>query len=286
EYFRYYGIEFPGVRHWIGSVMSGPFTIAAQVFQPEAPVGTLVFIHGYYDHTGLLANVINESIHRSYTFAAIDLPGHGLSGGMPASIDDFSRYGDAIRDFLRVIEPFCQGPLVLAGHSTGCSAIYEYLAAQSDPPVAGAVFAAPLVRNAFWHPGKAGYHLVRHFFTSTFRWYRNSSHDTAFLAFQKRDPLGYGTFPLAWAKAHHAWERRIRDYPALPVPVVIIQGDRDETVDWRYNCRFLQKKFDRCTVHLIKGARHHLLNEALPYRARFMELFFGEVVNLRHGTGK
>jgi alpha-beta hydrolase superfamily lysophospholipase len=225
-------------------------------------------------------------LERSYTFAAIDLPGHGLSGGPRASIDDFSHYGDALRDFLRVIGPYCQGPLVLAGHSTGCSVIYEYLAAQGDPAVVGAVFAAPLVRNAFWHPGKAGFHIVRHFSTSTFRWYRNSSHDTAFLAFQKCDPLGYSVFPLAWAKAHQTWERRAHDYPVLPFPLAIIQGDRDETVDWRYNRRFLQAKFDRCTVHYIKEARHHLINEGGAYRARFMELFFSEIGNMQVGKGK
>jgi alpha-beta hydrolase superfamily lysophospholipase len=285
-YFAFYGIDFPTCKHWIGAIHSGQFTIAAQVFQPDTSVGTIVFIHGYYDHTGLLKNIIRESLDRSYSFAAIDLPGHGLSSGKRTSIDDFTQYRDALRNFLAVIRPLCKGPLILAGHSTGCSVVYEYCATVNDAKINRIILAAPLVRSAYWNLGKFGYHLVRHFSSENRRWYRNSSHDTAFLAFQKRDPLGSSAFPLEWAAALYAWERRTRDYPVIATPVTIIQGDHDETVDWRYNCGFLEKKCSRSTVHFIKDARHHLLNESEPFRSRFMELFFGEVENQQGNKGK
>jgi alpha-beta hydrolase superfamily lysophospholipase len=286
EYFEFYGIDFPAIQHWIGAIRSGPFSVAAQVFQPDTSAGTIVFIHGYYDHVGLLKNMIGESLNRSYSFAAIDLPGHGLSSGKRASIDDFTQYRDALRDFLAVIETFCKGPIILAGHSTGCSVIYEYCATVNDERINRIVFAAPLVHSVFWHLGKFGYAMLRPFSSENKRWYRNSSHDTAFLAFQKRDPLGSSAFPLEWATALYAWERRVREYPVITTPVTIIQGDHDETVDWKYNCGYMKKKCSRCSVHYIKDARHHLLNESEPFRSRFMELFFEAVENGQGNAGK
>ena len=285
-YCAFYGMDFPDCRHWIGAIRSGPYSVAAQVFQPDSSKGTIVFIHGLYDHTGLLKNIVRKSLDRSWSFAAIDLPGHGLSSGKRASIVDFMEYRDALRDFLAAIEPLCKGPVILAGHSTGCAVVYEYLATCKGPAIARAVFAAPLVRSAFWNLGKLGYHLHRPFSLKNKRWYRKSSHDTAFLAFQKKDPLSIGTFPLEWAEALYVWERRVRGYPVISVPCVVIQGDHDGTVNWRYNCRFLKKKYRPCAVHYIKNARHHLINESEPYRSRFMELFFKAIENQQGKDGK
>jgi alpha-beta hydrolase superfamily lysophospholipase len=286
EYFTFYGIDFPSFKHWIGTFRSGSYTISCQLFQPALPKGTIVFIHGYCDHTGLLKNIIKESLGRSYAFAAIDLPGHGLSSGKRAAIDDFGQYRDALRDFLRMITPHCQGPIVLAGHSTGCAAVYDYLATCNDTSISRAILAAPLIRSAYWSLGKAGYYLLRPFASEYRRWYRNSSHDTAFLAFQRRDPLSVSVFPIEWSTALYKWEHSVQEYPAIKTPVTIIQGDCDETVDWRYNCGFLKKKCTGCDVQIIKGARHNLINESEPWRSQFLTLFFKVVENPQENDGK
>jgi alpha-beta hydrolase superfamily lysophospholipase len=286
DYFRYYGIAIPHIKHWIGYYRCGSDTIAAQMFVPDTSKATIVFLHGYYDHIGLLAPVIRESLRGKYSFAAIDLPGHGLSSGAAASIDDFTQYRDALRDFLALITLGSTGPLVLAGHSTGCSIIFDYCATQNDADIVKVIFAAPLVRSAYWYLGKLGYRIVRPFSSKSGRWYRISSHDTAFLAFQRKDPLGSSTFPLAWANALYTWERSIKTYGVMPIPTVIIQGDHDATVDWRFNCTFLKKKCCSCSVHVIKNARHHLIHEGEPYRSRFMELFFNAIEHIDEVSGK
>lgn len=51
-------------------------------------------------------------------------------------------------------------------------------------------------------------------------------------------------------------------------PMLILQGDRDTTVDWRYNVRLLRDKFPAANVEMIPGARHELLNEAAEYRSK------------------
>jgi alpha-beta hydrolase superfamily lysophospholipase len=49
---------------------------------------------------------------------------------------------------------------------------------------------------------------------------------------------------------------------------LILQGDRDTTVDWRYNVRLLRDKFPAANVEMIPGARHELLNEAAEFRSK------------------
>ena len=123
DYFRYYGLDFMDVPHWFGTFPSDTFTIAAHVFRPVDRRGTLLVVHGYYDHAGIVRNIIRLGLDSGYCVAAIDLPGHGLSSGPRSSIQDFSQYGRAIGDFIRLYGPTLPRPLILIGHSTGCAAI-------------------------------------------------------------------------------------------------------------------------------------------------------------------
>ena len=50
-------------------------------------------------------------LEQGYAVVMFDLPGHGLSEGKRASIDDFSQYGCALSDFLAVIENHVHGPI-------------------------------------------------------------------------------------------------------------------------------------------------------------------------------
>ena len=81
-YFRSYDIDFPGRAHFFGRFPSGDFAVAAHVFLPPSPRGTVFLLHGYFDHTGILKNLIRHCLEREWTVACFDLPGHGLSSGM------------------------------------------------------------------------------------------------------------------------------------------------------------------------------------------------------------
>src|SRR5437868_13727082 len=56
-YLDYYQInfarEFAGLAHGFGQIQSGDFHIAANYWLPAQPRGTVVVVHGYYDHTGI-----------------------------------------------------------------------------------------------------------------------------------------------------------------------------------------------------------------------------------------
>ncbi len=49
---------------------------------------------------------------------------------------------------------------------------------------------------------------------------------------------------------------------------MIIQGTSDTTVAWRYNIKFIGKKFGDVKVEMIKNVRHELFNESPELRKK------------------
>jgi len=52
---------------------------------------------------------------------------------------------------------------------------------------------------------------------------------------------------------------------------LIIQGEADMTVDWRYNLGVLQDKFRQPEILRLSEARHHLANENETLRRRYFD---------------
>ena len=253
-------------RHRFGYLQSGGYRLASHLYKPDSARGTIVFLHGYFDHTGYFGGLISHYLDRGYAVAALDLPGHGLSSGEPASITGFASYAEALETLLDAVDTLAPRPWFAVGHSTGASAIMEYLYRHDTVRLEKIVFLAPLVRGILYTPSRVGAWLLRPFVRHTPRWHRKFSSDTAFLNLARNDPLQADRFPLQWARACFAWNKRMRDRPALPYAVEIVQGTKDAVVAWKYNIPFLRKKFPDARIHPIDGARHHLHNERAEIR--------------------
>ena len=90
RYAGYYGIDFtPVASQHLGLVRIDGFDLAMQVWKPSKPRGSLLILHGYYDHMGLYKHLIRWALRHDLAVLALDLPGHGLSSGERASIDCF-----------------------------------------------------------------------------------------------------------------------------------------------------------------------------------------------------
>ncbi len=293
-YLAFYGLDIGGTEHFFGSFSSGTFRLAAHVFvpRPERPspadledgeAGTVVLVHGYYDHAGVLNHLIRSLLANGHTVAVYDHPGHGLSSGERAAIDDFATYTSVLRDFLAICRNNLDGPIHLVAHSMGCAVVTDYLLAPRSPagtkrgaspprPALGQiVFLAPLYHSAAWKLSSAGQRLTSPFLTSVPRKFRNNSSDPAFRRFVRRDPLQTRRVPLKWVSALRDWNERAEGYPASSRPITVIQGTADTTVDWKHNLRFLRSKFPAADIVRIPGGGHQLVNEAQPMRDRVLE---------------
>ena len=250
-----------GVRHIAGQIISNNLPLALQAWLVDGNNPTALCVHGYYDHSGWSKPLIHLLLAQGYNVCCLDLPGHGLSSGERVSIQDFDEYGAAIASAMSAIS--CSMPAVslCIGHSTGAAAWLNYC---NHHPAAELplILMAPLLRPSHWQSyGRYIYPLLRPF---TRHYPRKKRASTANLAFNRAfaaDPLVPNYLCLSWIAAMRRWLTEFPHTNTLSNNTLIIQGQRDDTVDWRYNLPQLISKLPRARVEYLAEARHQLINE-------------------------
>lgn len=289
SYCRFYGLNFGDsqrtISHSIGCVASGEFSIVCQHFQvPLAQQrGTIFLAHGYFDHAGLYSHLIEHCLRAGLSVVIFDLPGHGLSSGVTASIASFRQYSAALLACLELAQQQqVHGPWLLLGQSTGGALIMDALledALATRYQFAVYILLAPLLRPQNWHQSKLLFLLTRWFVKSTRRTFANNSHDPEFLNFLRHsDALQSQLLQREWVLAMIDYQQRFARSLQSSQALQIIQGSGDGTVDWQYNLPKILEKFPRSKSYMIADAGHHLVNEARPFRDRVFALL-DDIIN-------
>ena len=139
------------------------------------------------------------------------------------------------------------------------------------------VLLCPLLYPVGWSLSRYVFYLARSIFSEISRSFARSSHDDGFLRFLKEhDCLQARTLPTAWVTAMADYQQRFAEAAQSEVPVQIIQGTDDGTVNWRKNLPLIRKKFPAGRAYLLENARHHLVNES----AAFQELLFARLAGI------
>ena len=275
RYADYYGIrfvdDFPGLHHGFGYFEAAGHTIAVHAWLPERPRGTVLVVHGYFDHVGLYRHVIRHLLELDYAVLAWDLPGHGLSSGARAAIDDFIIYRQVLHSCLENKANAFPKPWHVVAQSTGAAIVMDYLVGmgfdEDSSPFDRVILLAPLVRPAAWRKILLWHWLVAPFRRYLDRRFTYSSGDMEFLNFLwKLDPLQTHKLSSRWLGALKKWVPAFERAASVRISPVVIQGDRDETVDWHHNLDIIRSKFRNPEIHLLEGARHQLVNESQDYR--------------------
>jgi alpha-beta hydrolase superfamily lysophospholipase len=273
-YRQFYGFADEGARHSsIGVLNLAGYQIALQAWWPENPRATLILLHGYYDHSALYRHVIQWALEMNFAVLTFDLPGHGLSSGARASINDFAEYQLVLQGVLAEAAALqLPQPWHLCGQSTGGAILIDYLLTGAPAPEVGeTILMAPLVRPRAWGWSQLSYRLMKHFVSEIPRRFSHNSSDADFIDFiHNQDPLQPRNLPTAWVGALSRWVPRIEAAPRSARSPLIIQGEADMTVAWRHNLGVLQDKFAAPQILQLPEARHHLANESPELRARYL----------------
>lgn len=289
-YLDFYGINFaktrPGLTHGFGSLEAGGFRVATHYWLPADPKGTLLVVHGYYDHVGIFDKAIAFGLDNDLAVLAFDLPGHGLSSGEQVAIDTFDQYADVLDEVLRRARTCLPSPWHALGQSTGGSVLLNYLwrydAGRTVPLLGRIALCAPLVLPRGWrYSGRFLHTLVHRFINRLPRGPSRSSHDSDFNRFiDERDCLQSATLSVRWVGAMRGWDRQFRGFPPMDKSILVIQGTRDFTVAWRYNLQQIQRALPNALIEMIPGAGHQLVNEAEDLRVQVFTAinrhFFGD----------
>ncbi|MBK8289341.1 MAG: hypothetical protein IPK95_12540 [Cellvibrionales bacterium] len=59
---------------------------------------------------------------------------------------------------------------------------------------------------------------------------------------------------VAWVRAMDNWLGRFATQPPIALPALIVQGQQDTTVDWRFNIPQILQKMPHAQLHCIGEA--------------------------------
>lgn len=244
-------------------------------FRPDQPA--IVLVHGSgADHTAWRYQS-RYLAHHGISVAAVDLPGHGRSGGEPlTTIDAFADWA------LALIEVLGSGSAVLAGHSLGALVALE--AASRSAAVSGAVLigaaASMPVHPEMLESAAAGTPHVQ----SLIRAWSHGSH-----AGGHPDP-GRWMMGETWVlqgkigldrlhadlAACSVYENGPTAAAAIRCPVVVIAGRHDRMVHIR-GARALVEMIPDARLEVLEGAGHQQMVEQPWEVARLLGHFVKSV---------
>ncbi|MCE8018816.1 alpha/beta hydrolase [Halomonas sp. MCCC 1A11036] len=273
NYLAHYGLApllTEQVGLYVGYVDAQRYQLWSQVWSPAEPIGTAFVVHGYFDHLGLYRHLLERLLEHRWRVVLWDLPGHGLSSGKRACIDDFAHYGECLHALQEQLNArgLAPRPWLGIGQSTGAAILAtDALSRPDEERWSGLALLAPLVRPCGWPQAGWLHTLVGPFVETLPRRFGANSTDAEFATFlREHDPLQPGHLSLNWVSAMRRWMPQLLALPSSDLPTLILQGEQDLTVDWEWNLTVLERKFPNARIHRHPDARHHLVNEAEPIR--------------------
>jgi lysophospholipase len=112
-------------------------------YEATAPRAAVLILHGWSDHAGRWREAGERLRDEGYSAYALDLRGHGRSGGRRGHLSRFSQLLGDLQAFRRVVRLRTERPQVLLGISFGGLVALRYLETQPSDPISGAVVASP-----------------------------------------------------------------------------------------------------------------------------------------------
>ncbi|MGQ2385989.1 alpha/beta hydrolase [Acinetobacter ursingii] len=276
-YRKLYGLDLLDCEQWQGYIQMPLFKLHVQVFKPHRkPLGTVCLLHGYLEHSGIYQPIIREILEQGFSVLTYDLPGHGLSDGSPANIQNFDHYQQVLKAVHQYVKHANQlpKPWLGIGQSTGGAIwmhhLLEYAEKRQDPIVDRVLLLSPLIRpakTAWWH-NSVGLGIIKRIKRQVPRHFRRNNHNPEFLRFIRlKDPLQPRMMGMDWILAMSKWMLEMEQRPPCRIPVWLAQGALDQTVDWRYNIEFIRRRFRLQTLLMLEEGSHQLINERADIRA-------------------
>lgn len=262
EYLTYYNFEITQFDTYrAGFVNRESHAIFLQIFQNNQSDKTILFVHGYLDHSAGSSKTINFLLREGYSVAVLDLPGHGFSQGEAGYISSFDEYILAVQAAYLEIFRFAPGKQISAlGHSTGAAVLF-HAAAEGNCRFEELILVAPLYLPYQWKKTRGFLKVAGKLSPHQKRRFKKNSADRMYRQFIKQDPLQVKWLRTDWMYALETWQKHIYQCPVYTGHTYILQGTRDTTVEWKENLKFFENKCTNIQIAMFPRARHQLLNE-------------------------
>lgn len=224
------------------------------------PRATLVICHGYAEHSGRYEAVAARLARHGLAVWAIDLRGHGASGGARASVVDVAHLVDDVLvalDRARAAHPAL--PAFLLGHSMG-GLVSAALAMEHQERLRGLVLSGAAVSDPAGVEPLLELDPLPEVVLSSDMLSRDPDVGRAY----DEDPLNYrGPFLRETLRALTGGARSVRErFATLRLPLLVLHGGDDRIVPAAAS----QDLFDGASsadkeLGIYPGLRHEILNE-------------------------
>ena len=234
------------------------------------PRGALVILHGYGEHLGRYAQVVDHLAGLGFSCYLVDLRGHGRSPGRRGHVGRWSEYWDDVDALLALVKQREGGrrPLLL-GHSMGGLVAISYCLARGAPGP-GLILSAPFLDLATPPPAlRVGLALVMSrlfpaYSQPTALAHQGLSHDPQVVAAYESDPLVHRVASAGWfAQSREAQALCRQGAERLEVDsLLLMYGQDDGIASTRAMDDFYQRLqvADRTRLS-YPGLYHEIFNE-------------------------
>lgn len=228
----------------------------------------IAIVHGFGEHSGCYANLVDFLVARGYACFGFDHRGHGHSPGKRGHILSWDEYRGDVRAFLESIRERQAGsPLFLFGHSMGGLIALEYVLHDAEhlrgviasAPILGEIGISPLLQlmgrimSGLWPSFSLDVKLER----------QALSRNPDMVQASQEDPLCHsiGSARLGTEiRRARAWVHE--QAGDLSIPLLILQGSADRITPPEGTRRFYEKVPPGGKTYLeYEGGYHELHND-------------------------
>ncbi len=228
--------------------------------------GVIGIVHGLGEHSGRYHEVAEHFGRNRYAVVALDLVGHGRSGGPRGHASDYALLLDDVSALVGELQRLGDGrlPRFLYGHSLGGNLVLNYALCRR-PELAGLIVTSPLLRPAIrppWWKLLLGHALNRCCPRMTFDAGidpTDLSHDPQAVQRYRDDPLVHRRVSARLGVqmlAAGLWAYRHAD--ELTVPTLLMHGAADRITSAEASREFAARAGAICTLRIWPDRFHEL----------------------------
>ncbi|MGB3183059.1 MAG: lysophospholipase [Cyclobacteriaceae bacterium] len=239
----------------------------ARYWKPVSPARAVIcIVHGLGDHSGRYAELAGYLTSIDIAVYAIDLHGHGLSGGKRGHIHTYQALLDDVEILLKQARlTYLDLPMFLYGHSFGGGIVANYLQLHSSKELTGAILSSPWFRLAFEPPAwklKLA-QITQQIYPSLTL---SNELDSRWISKEEEEMQRYEDDPLVhdrisarlFSLAFRNGLQALRSESRITLPMLVIHGKEDQVTDYHATMEFVKKYPDVTRVVLMENGRHEL----------------------------
>ena len=243
-------------------------TLAYRAWPKPGADTTFAVVHGLGEHSGRYARFAGAMANHGMSTYALDLRGHGESGGQRGHVDSWSQWTDDVSAFVTHVEHLIGAEVVPLGHSFGGVALLSTVLAGKLPDSKRFVVSSPALKLRLQAP--AWKTAIAPFASKIVpRLAMDNEVDPAtvsripeVVAAYRDDPLVHSRISSRlWTEFLNATEDILARAGQIKIPFLILAGTADPLIDPEGSRRLHQLAPSLSELHLLEGRYHEPFND-------------------------